>query len=103
MFYLTTHSTHSIYGYKVEDHSYNERGNPPKPQHWLLFSDLGWGGGGEGLNYFRAHIHRRFRHAYHETRDRHPGLGSRGRGFPISTDRIACTTAFVTSVVEHEK
>ena len=42
-------------------------------------------GGGGGLNYFRAHIHRRFRHAHHETRD-HLGasifgalLGSQGR------------------------
>ena len=28
-----------------------------------------FGGGVGGLNYFRAHIHRRFRHAHHETRD----------------------------------
>ena len=34
----------------------------------------GWG------DYFRAHIHHRFRHAHHVTRNRHPGLGSQGRG-----------------------
>ena len=40
MFYLTTHSSHFIYGYMasdmVEDYSYNERGNP-LPPHGLLF------------------------------------------------------------------
>ena len=36
MFYLTTHSTHFIYGYMVKDHSDSERGNP-LPQHELLF------------------------------------------------------------------
>ena len=36
--------------------------------------------GGGGLNYFRAHIHRRFRHTHHETRNRQPILGSQGRG-----------------------
>ena len=41
MFYLTTHSTHFIYGYvasdMVMDHSDSERGNP-LPPHGLLFS-----------------------------------------------------------------
>ena len=37
------------------------------------------GGGGRGQNYLRAHIHWRFRHAHHETKDWLPGLGSRGR------------------------
>ena len=40
MFYLTTHSTHFIYGYMasdmVKDHSDSERGNL-LPQHGLLF------------------------------------------------------------------
>ena len=40
MFYLTTHSTHFIYGYMasdmVEDHSDSEKGNP-LPPHRLLF------------------------------------------------------------------
>ena len=41
MFYLTTHSTHFIYGYVivrhlVKDHSDNERGNL-LPSHGLLF------------------------------------------------------------------
>ena len=41
MFYLTTHSTHFIYGYMasdimVKDHSDSERGNP-LPPHGLLF------------------------------------------------------------------
>ena len=40
MFYLTTHSTHFIYGYMVrhmvEDHSDSERGNP-LPPHDILF------------------------------------------------------------------
>ena len=40
MFYLTTHSTHFIYGYMesdmVKDHSDSEKGNP-LPQHRLLF------------------------------------------------------------------
>ena len=41
MFYLTTHSTHFIYGYMasdmVKDHSDSEKGNP-LPPHGLLFS-----------------------------------------------------------------
>ena len=41
MFYLTTHSTHFIYGYTasdmVKDHSYSEKGNPLLP-HRLLFT-----------------------------------------------------------------
>ena len=40
MFYLTTHSTHFIYGYMASDmlktHSDSERGNP-LPPHGLLF------------------------------------------------------------------
>ena len=42
MFYLTTHSTHFIYGYMasdiimVKDHSDSEKGNP-MPPHRLLF------------------------------------------------------------------
>ena len=36
MFYLSTHSTHFIDGYMVEDHSDSERGNP-MPPHGLLF------------------------------------------------------------------
>ena len=38
IFYLTTHSTHFIYGvsYMVKDHSDSERGNPLPPQR-LLF------------------------------------------------------------------
>ena len=31
MFYLTTHSTHFIYGYMVKDHSDSEKGNPLPP------------------------------------------------------------------------
>ena len=34
---------------------------------------VGDGGWGRGLNYFRAHMHRRFMHARHETKDRQPG------------------------------
>ena len=42
MFYLTTHSTHFIYGYMasdilVKDHSDSEKGNP-LPTHRLLLS-----------------------------------------------------------------
>ena len=37
MFYLTTHSTHFIYGYIYgQDHSDSEKGNP-LPPHRLLF------------------------------------------------------------------
>ena len=36
MFYLTTHSTHFIYGYMVKDHSDSEKGNL-LPPHRLLF------------------------------------------------------------------
>ena len=39
MFYLTTHSTHFIYGYMtsdIKDHSDSEKGNP-LPPHMLLF------------------------------------------------------------------
>ena len=35
-FYLTTHSTHFIYGYMASDHSDSEKGNP-LPPHRLLF------------------------------------------------------------------
>ena len=35
-FYLTSHSTHFIYGYMVKDHSDSEKGNP-LPPHRLLF------------------------------------------------------------------
>ena len=43
MFYLTTHSTHLIYGYMasghmVKDHSNNERGNPLQPLYGLFIS-----------------------------------------------------------------
>ena len=42
MFYLTTHSTHFIYGYMasdimVKDHSDSEKGNPLLP-HGLFFT-----------------------------------------------------------------
>ena len=40
MFYLTTHSTHFIYGYMVKDHSDSEKGNP-LPPHRLLLSIIG--------------------------------------------------------------
>ena len=42
MFYLTTHSTHCIYGYMasdiimVKDHSDSEKGNPLPPHRLLL-------------------------------------------------------------------
>ena len=36
MFYLTTHSTHFIYGYMVKDHSDSEKGNPLPPHRLLL-------------------------------------------------------------------
>ena len=36
MFYLTTNSTHFIYGYMVKDHSDSEKGNPLPPQRLLL-------------------------------------------------------------------
>ena len=36
MFYLTTHSTHFIYGYMVKDHSDIEKGNPLPPRRLLL-------------------------------------------------------------------
>ena len=72
MFYLTTHSTHFIYGYNygvryiVKDQSDSEGGNP-LPLHGLLFPI-----GSKG--YFIMHH---------------------------STDRITHTTAFVALVVEH--
>ena len=37
MFYLTTHSTHFIYGYMAPDHSDSEKGNL-QPPHRLLLS-----------------------------------------------------------------
>ena len=46
-----------------------------KNQWW--FVDSTWGGGGE--NYLIAHIHRRFRHAHHETKVWLSSLGSQGR------------------------
>ena len=45
MFYLTTHSTHFIYGYMVSDiimvknHLDSEKGNPTAPT-WAILSDL---------------------------------------------------------------
>ena len=36
MFYLTTHSTHFIYGYMASDHSDSEKGNPLPPHRLLL-------------------------------------------------------------------
>ena len=71
MFYLTTHSTHFIYGYMAsdiwfKDHSDSEKGNP-LPPHRLLLSINKQG-------FFYMH-------------------------YP--TDRITHTTAFVTPVVEH--
>ena len=35
-FYLTTHSTHFIYGYMASDHSDSEKGNPLLPHRLLL-------------------------------------------------------------------
>ena len=71
MFYLTTHSTHFIYGYMAsdiwfKDHSDSEKGNPLPPHRLLLpISSKG-----------SFYMH-------------HP------------TDRITHTTAFVAPVVEH--
>ena len=70
-FYLTTHSTHFVYGYMasgymVKDHSDSEKGNPLLP-HRLLLSISSKG------SFFMHH----------------------------PTDRIPHTTAFVTPVVEH--
>ena len=65
MFYLTTHSTHFIYGYIIKDHSDSERGNP-LPPHWLLFP-----------------------------------ISSKGSFICTIPDRIAHTTAFATTVVDH--
>ena len=71
MIYLTTHSTHFVYGYMASDmvknHSDSERRNPLPPLHGLLFP-------------ISSKV---FFYMYH----------------PI--DRIAHTTAFVTPVVEH--
>ena len=36
MFYLTTHSTHFIYGYMASDHSDSEKGNPLPPHRLIL-------------------------------------------------------------------
>ena len=71
MFYLTTHSTHFIYGYYgvihiVKEHSDSERGNP-LPPHGLLF----------------------------------PNSTNDSFICTIPTDRIAHTTAVVAPVVEH--
>ena len=44
---------------------------------WVFCSFFMGEGGG---NYFRVHIHRRFKHVHHVTRDRHPGLGYWGSG-----------------------
>ena len=37
MFYLTTHSTHFIYGYMASDHSDSEKGNPLPPQQGFFY------------------------------------------------------------------
>ena len=45
MFYLTTHSTHFIYGHMVKDHSDSEKENPLPPQdntyHGLCYTSRG--------------------------------------------------------------
>ena len=38
----------------------------------------GGGGGGGALNYLNTHIHRRYKHAHHETKNRLSGLGAGG-------------------------
>ena len=52
------------------------------------------GGGGAGLNYLRAHIHLRFRHAHHEIKDWPPSLGSRGgwgkKGAVVILNQLRC-------------
>ena len=71
MFYLTTHSTHFIYGYMesgiimVKDHSDSKRGNLLLP-HGLLFP-----------------------------------ISSKGSFICIIPDRVTRTTAFVRPVMEH--
>ena len=37
MFYLTTHSTHFIYGYMASDHSDGEKGNPLPPHRLKVY------------------------------------------------------------------
>ena len=56
-FYLTTYSTHFVYGYMVKDHSYSKKGNPLPPLLALLFPIGGWGGGVGVANELNAHIH----------------------------------------------
>ena len=63
-FYFRLYGT----GHTVKDQSNSER-KPTTATTWATLI----GGGGEGLNYFRAYIHRQFRHARHETKDRQPG------------------------------
>ena len=64
MFYLTTHSTHFILAINADQ--------------WpaIRVCVCVWGGG--ELNYLRAHIHLRFRHAHRQTKCWLPSLGSRG-------------------------
>ena len=49
-----------------------------QPSSFISLRPILWEGGGGGLNYLRAHINLRFRHAHHETKDWLPSLGSRG-------------------------
>ena len=81
MLYLTTHSTHFIYGYmaSVKDHSDSEKGNP-LPTHRLLF-----------LVILYASSHRE-----HNT---HHGLCYTSRGALAGTRPTQCDWVFVLFVV----
>ena len=76
----------------VKNHSDSKRANQLPPPLGLLFSIVCvcvWGGGG-GAELFPC-PYQRFRHAHHETKNRQPGLGSRGSFSISSKGSFICT------------
>ena len=106
MFYLTTHSTHFIYGYiwrqtyGIKDHSDSERGR--KEMFYLTTYST---------HFIYSYIWRQDMVKDHSDSESGNPLSPHGLLFPINskgffymhhpTDRITHTTAFVTPVVEH--
>ena len=91
MFYLTTHSTHFIYGYMASDIWLRKEGN-------VLFNDA--------LNTFYLRLYG-VRHMVKDHSDSEKGNPLSPHRLHLSinmhhpTDRITHTKAFVTRVVEH--
>ena len=110
MFYLTTHSTHFIYGYMERERERNVLFNDALNTFYLRL----YGEREREMFYLTTHS-THFIYGYmasdiwlrtilivrEETRCRHIGYSYRLTAMHHPTDRITHTTAFVTPVVEH--